>query len=209
MDTKGLLGYKAFDIFVKYGFRAVTMDDLAKEMSISKKTLYQHFSNKEDVIREALQAYHKRHRAKMDIIQKVTQNPIEVIFLVVKNFIDEAKNVNIMKFLDLKKYYFEIWQESTISTEEYFCDRISKNLERGIASGYYRADLNKSIIAKLFYHQALALSDQNNSLLNVYPFQEFMREIVTYHLNGVCNDKGRELLNDFLKQYFDQQINTL
>ncbi len=64
MDTKGLLGYKAFDIFVKYGFRAVTMDDLAKEMSISKKTLYQHFSNKEDVIREALQAYHKRHRVK-------------------------------------------------------------------------------------------------------------------------------------------------
>ena len=203
MDTKDLLGYKAFEIFVRYGFRAVTMDDLAKEMSISKKTLYQHFNNKEDVIRQALNVYHKRQKTKMENIQKEAQNPIEVIFLVFKILIGESKDVNIMNFLDLKKYYFDIWQNSANSNEEYFCNRISTNLERGMAIGFYRPDLNRDIIAKLFYHLALALTSQDNNLLNEYPLRDFIRQIVTYHLNGVCTDEGRTILENYIKQYFD------
>jgi len=158
------------------------MDDLCKELTMSKKTLYQFFSNKEELLTECIASFQARNQEQSDAIQKEASNPIELIFLVFRHFMKEAQQNNHQKYLDLKKYYFDIWEN---------------------ANSCNREDLNEKIIAKLFYQKTLLLSDQDFFPINEFRPVEVIHELVVYHLNGICTDKGRKLINDYIIKYFN------
>ena len=202
-ELKEQIKFKAFQTFLKYGFRSVTMDDLCKELTMSKKTLYQFFSNKEELLTECIASFQARNQEQSDAIQKEASNPIELIFLVFRHFMKEAQQNNHQKYLDLKKYYFDIWENANTCNEHYVINKILDNLQEGKKAGLYREDLNEKIIAKLFYQKTLLLSDQDFFPINEFRPVEVIHELVVYHLNGICTDKGRKLINDYIIKYFN------
>lgn len=202
-NTKEIIQEKAVQVFLKYGFRAVTMDDLSKELSISKKTLYRYFTNKEDLLKESIQTFQQMKQSQSDELQKTAKDPIEMIFLVIKSHLDKSRINFVSNFLDLKKYYHDIWEEVVTCNENYVHNKILKNIEKGIELGLYRPEINKDIIAHLFYHKSIFLSDPGNQILKKFSSVVLIKELVTYHLNGICTDKGRTLLNEYLHTYFN------
>lgn len=201
-ELKEQIKSKAFKTFLKYGFRSVTMDDLCKELTMSKKTLYQFFSNKEELLKESIASFQAEKQKQSDNLQAIAKNPIELIFLVLKGYMDDAKVNNAQKYQDLKKYYYDIWSEAVNCNESYVSNKIIENLREGIQAGLYREEINERIIAKLFYHKSMLLSDQENFPATEFSPKEVIRELVTYHLNGICTEKGRKLMNEYIKKYF-------
>ncbi|MCO6461993.1 MAG: TetR/AcrR family transcriptional regulator [Saprospiraceae bacterium] len=200
--TKEIINKKAIQVFLKYGFRAVTMDDLCKELTISKKTLYRYFSNKEELLKECIHSFQKSKINQADQIIKKAADPIEKIFLVIKSHLDYRDINHVTGFWDLQKYYYDIWNDVVCFNKSYIHNMMIKNMEEGIAAGLYREDLNTEIIAKLFNHRSLILSDSGNVLFENYSTKEVIKELITYHLNGICTDKGRKLMNEYLDNYF-------
>ena len=117
---------------------------------------------------------------------------------------DEALTNNHQKYLDLKKYYFDIWENAINCNEQYVITKISDNLKEGKQAGLYREELNEKIIAKIFYQKSMLLSDQDNFPINEYRPVEVIQELVVYHLNGICTDKGRKLIKEYIIKYFNK-----
>ena len=203
-EVKEQIKLKAFQTFLKYGFRSVTMDDLCKELTMSKKTLYQFFANKEELLKECIASFQAMKQKQSDEMQAKASNPIELIFLVFRNFMNEAQTNNHQKYLDLKKYYFDIWENAINCNEQYVITKIMDNLQEGKKAGYYRDNLNEKIIAKIFYQKSMLLSDQDNFPITEFHPVEVIQELVVYHLNGICTDKGRKLINEYTIKYFNK-----
>ena len=202
-NTKDIIEEKAVQVFLKYGFRSVTMDDLSKELSISKKTLYRYFTNKEDLLKESIRSFQQMKQSQSEELQNTAKDPIEMIFLVIKSHLDKSRINFVSNFLDLKKYYHDIWEEVVSCNENFVRKKILKNIEKGIELGLYRPEINKEIIAHLFYHKSIFISDPNNHVLKNFSSVVIIKELVTYHLNGICTTKGRTLLNNYLHTYFN------
>lgn len=202
-EVKEQIKLKAFQTFLKYGFRSVTMDDLCKELTMSKKTLYQFFANKEELLKECITSFQCTKQKESDALQKEAANPIELIFLVFRNMMKDAHLNNHQKYMDLKKYYYDIWENAINANQDYVINKIVSNIEEGKKAGYYRKEINERIIAKIFYQKSMLLSDNDNFPITEFSPKEVISELVIYHLNGICTEKGRKIMEEYIKKYFN------
>ena len=133
---------KATDLFLKLGFKSVTMDDIACEMCISKKTIYKYFCNKEILIAESTEAVHKAVHQSIDIIVARNHNAIEENFEIKKMFKGMFNAGDASPVYQLKKHYPEIY-DTVMSREVNECNTVfKKNIEKGIQQELYRKDID-------------------------------------------------------------------
>lgn len=195
---------KAIHTFLRYGFRSVTMDDLARELGMSKKTLYQNFANKEDLLNEVLESSQEMKNCYLDTVSTLAANPVEMVFIVFQYLLEESEQRSPNYVYDLKKYYYQTWERFVTANEQNTIRKIIDNLQAGKEEGLYRPEINETIIARLFYRKAAIFEDKE-----VFPEKEFdrrdlVRELLEYHLNGICTERGRELIPVYAKKYFNQ-----
>ncbi|WP_297089188.1 TetR/AcrR family transcriptional regulator [uncultured Draconibacterium sp.] len=188
-------------LYMTQGIRAVTMDDVAAEFGISKKTLYQYFKDKKDLVTQVV-AFFLEESGKT-FKEMADNNAIDSMFLIRKHvaFIFKFYNNGIEK--DLRKYYPELYKKvNEVKRERIFTNTIA-NLKLGMEQGVYRTDIDPYFIAKLQVGRMLYTMNPDFGIFEEYEVNSlaFFDGMMDYHMNAICNDKG--------KKYYRKQLNKV
>ena len=188
---------KATDMFLKLGFKSVTMDDIACEMCISKKTIYKYFRNKELLIEEGTEIIHQKIHHLIDEIMTKNYNAIQENFEMRKMFKEMFQSFDHSPVYQLKKHYPEIY-EKMMATEIQDCSEVfTRNIEKGIAEGLYRADTDIKAAVQFYY--TLIFSINENTILEKEAF-ELELKALEYHTRAIATPEGiTELSNQLFK----------
>ncbi|MFN2395207.1 MAG: TetR/AcrR family transcriptional regulator [Bacteroidales bacterium] len=186
---------KIADIYFRYGIKSVTMDDLARELGVSKKTLYLHFADKKDVVKKVI--HHLIHIQKCginDMLNKPGANAIDQLMMMTIFFAEHLKNSNASLTYDLQKYYPDVWDEVLEFKREEIYRHIINNIETGINEGLYSDDLNYEIIARAYVSRMEMYQTDLWQPLDKYSLTEVFRTLFIYHIRGISNKKGIDYL---------------
>jgi TetR/AcrR family transcriptional regulator, biofilm operon repressor len=193
--------HKATELFFKLGFKSVTMDDIACEMCISKKTIYKFFANKEVLIQEGTNLIHNKIHDGIQQIIEENLNPIEENFVIRKMFADMFKIAETSPLFQLKKHYPEIYN-SVVDREIKECSAcFRQNIEKGIAQEYYRENLHIENYVKFYY---TIIINVNENTISEKETQKLELEALEYHTRAMATPKGiieleKQLLNYNMK----------
>jgi AcrR family transcriptional regulator len=178
---------KAKEMFLKLGFKSITMDDIAGEMCISKKTIYKYFANKELLIEESVQIIHKEVHQLIEGVISKNYNAIEENFEIRRMFDDMFKSSETSPIYQLKKHYPEVYKNviKFQIDECEFCFR--QNIEKGIAQRLYRKDLNIDVYVKLYYALIFSINENTRSEKEVFALE---MEALQYHTRAMATEKG-------------------
>jgi len=189
------------ELFRKYGIRSISMDDIARELGISKKTLYQFVKNKADLLGKGFQKIQEDFELTIRQICNSNLNAIDELLEVSRLVNIEYKKYNPSNVYDLQKYYPEIFNNHVSQEKQFTYEMILENLEKGIRQGYYREDQDIALVASLYIqkvdsiHNEKFLNQVNFSMENIF---EVMFE---NHIRGISNQQGIE--------YFEQRKQQL
>ena len=176
-------------LFMKYGIKSVTMDDVAKALSISKKTLYQYVNDKTDLVEKCVfflsNMFDKAHSNKSD-----ERNVVEKYIDLYKEISSIIKENNHSFEYDLQKYYPQLFQSMKDSHRKLVMIRMTKDMEDGIEQGFFRSDLNIKKIVVLHILRIESLKD--NDILQKYNYTlvDIIDEMFNYHFHAIATQKG-------------------
>jgi AcrR family transcriptional regulator len=178
---------KATDMFLKLGFKSVTMDDIACEMCISKKTIYKYFSNKEKLIEEGTEVIHQKIHSLMDEVVSKNFNAIEENFEMRKMFKEMFQSFDHSPAYQLKKHYPEIY-EKMMANEIEDCNKMfSQNIVKGIQQGLYRQETDVESATKFYYTLIFSINENTQLESDAYKLEG---KALEYHTRAIATQKG-------------------
>ncbi len=182
------------EVYVREGLKKITMDDMAKKLNVSKKTLYKYVKNRKELILKSTIFHVQRERLKIIEIQEKELNPILEHHELAQFFLQTLTQINPVLHYDMQHYFTESWEFLNEHFNGFIFKSIFKNLKRGQAEGLYHSEFDAEIIAKFFttridiIFDGELFPDQSN-------FGQVYLEYLTYHLNSITSDKGKDILN--------------
>jgi TetR/AcrR family transcriptional regulator, cholesterol catabolism regulator len=192
---------KVSGLYMKYGIRSVTMDDVSRELGISKKTLYEHFKDKNDLVR----CFTEHQLSSMDreflSISRKKINAIERLFEISDMLFRFMRDFNPSVNFDLQKYYSEIWSILMEYKRDQVFNYVKDNLTQGINEGLYRKDINPDIIARMYVLTIVSAMDTEFAPLIMHSFFPVFREIISYHIRGLATKKGSDFFEKISKKH--------
>jgi TetR/AcrR family transcriptional regulator, cholesterol catabolism regulator len=190
---------KATDLFLTLGFKSVTMDDIATEIGISKKTIYQHFSNKYQLVEASTMHLFETISCGIDEICALENNPLEELFLIKDFVMKNLKNESASPIHQLQKYYPKIHKTLMMRQFEKMGDCVIVNLEKGIRQGLFRNEINTALIARFYFAGMTSLKDTEIFHPEKFPSLSTQMIYLEYHLRGICTEKGIQKLEQLLQ----------
>ncbi len=191
---------QAEQLFFKYGIKSISMDDLSKEMRISKKTLYYFVENKEQLVFLVIQNHLKQEQKKVEETTKKASNSIEEFVMILMTSYSQISEMNASTLYDIQKYYPQSWDQFTEHKEKYIQSYILHNLQKGITEELYRSELNPEIIALIYINCIDVIIRISSEKYDKNNMAIMLREYVNYHLHGIVSAKGKEYLNNYLNK---------
>lgn len=189
---------KATDLFLSLGFKSVTMDDLAHEMGISKKTIYSHFDNKTKLVEACTLELFNTVSQGIDAICSLQKNPIEELYEIKKFAMKHLKDEKASPQFQLQKYYPKIHKTLRMKQFELMQNCVVDNVKRGIDMGIYRSSLNINFIARIYFSGVTSIKDHTLFPEDEFPQAQLMDHYLEYHLRGIVTPQGRKILNDII-----------
>jgi AcrR family transcriptional regulator len=185
---------KAMQEFSMHGIRAVKMDDLAADLGISKRTLYEIFKDKETLLLEGIREYYERKREYLFDYAEENRDVMEIVLESYRMKVEEVRSVNPAFYQDLIKYpkVTRFMKESQEASRTAFLDFMN----RGVEDGYFRKDVNYQLVPHIF--DALGQHVLNNSLLQQYSVEELYSNFFLIALRGFCTDKGQRAIDQLI-----------
>ncbi len=190
--------HKAKELFLNLGFKSVTMDDLAQEMGISKKTIYSHFENKTKLIEETTMHIFWFISNGIDAIVAQKKNPIEELYEIKRFVMLHLKDEKSSPSYQLQKYYPKLWDLLRGKQFEIMQDCVLANVKRGVEQGIYRDNLNIDFVARIYFSGVMSVKDGNMFPSHKFPMSQLMDNYLEYHLRGIVTPKGRKILNEII-----------
>ncbi|MEJ6776735.1 MAG: TetR/AcrR family transcriptional regulator [Crocinitomicaceae bacterium] len=201
MDEKKLeILDRASVVYMKFGVKSVTMDDLARELAISKKTIYNYFNDKNDLVTSIIEMKVHMDSAVCTNTAAQSENAIDELIQISEVVTKQFNNFNPIVFSDIKKFHKDAWQVIETHKMIFVLNMITKNIERGIQEKIYRANLNPSIAAKLYVASSDAAMNPEIFRWPEFKFQDVFLEMIRLQINGMANDTGR--------LYLKKKLNT-
>ncbi|MBB5281980.1 AcrR family transcriptional regulator [Rhabdobacter roseus] len=187
-------------LFWRYGVKSVTMDDMARELGISKKTIYQHFADKDAIINEVVGMELSCERSDISQLEIEAQNPVDEMLQASRYLSKELASMNPVLLYDLKKYYPKAWNLFQAHKQQHMMKSIRRNLEQGIALELYRPDLNVEILSRLRLEQVEMAFDPSIFPPSRFSMIDVQMEFLHHFLRGLLTEKGFQLYNHYLEQ---------
>ena len=178
---------KATEMFLKIGFKSVTMDDIAREMCISKKTIYKFFCNKELLIEEGTAKVQEEIRSKIEDIIAKDFNAIEENFEIKKMFSDMFKTTDTSPVYQLKKHYPEIYQRVRQNQINQCGEVFKNNIIKGIQQGMYRENINVDTHVRFYYELIFSINENTQFEKEI---QVLELQALEYHIRAMAIPKG-------------------
>lgn len=185
---------------MKYGIKSVTMDDIARELGISKKTLYQYVDDKNDLVAKVIELEIAEKTKLFGKNDHTGLNAVEDVFEVHRQVQQMIKDYNPATDYDLRKYYPELYSQIIKVRREYIYRNVLDNLIKGKAEGLYRLDFDNELIAKIQLSRVEATFDEKVFTHDELLSPRLFKEIFVYHIRGIANDKGLKVLEQKLKE---------
>ncbi len=189
---------KSSELFLTLGFKSVTMDDIANEMGISKKTIYVHFENKTKLVEAVTFYLFDTICAGMDHICDTSNNPIEELYDVKMFVMNHLKNEKTSPQYQLKKYYPQIFEVLRMKQFEKMHDSVKDSLQKGIDTSLFRSNINVDFISRMYFNGMTGIKDESIFPHNKYNMEYLMESYLEYHLRAIVTDKGFKILNQFI-----------
>jgi len=195
-EKKRIIVDKTIELFSRYGIRSVSMDDIAGELGFSKKTLYQYFRDKQELVLEAMRFSASEVTNHFCVFEHDQRNAIESFLCHRKLLLEKLSKYNHTLVYDLRKYFPAIFNELKDLRIDQLYQAHLMNLKQGMNEGLYRADLNAEMIAKMMTaHHIYTFDPINGFFTDEEVFKsKFLEQFITYHFFGICTPKGLEIL---------------
>lgn len=193
--------HKSADLFLNLGFKSVTMDDIANELGISKKTIYVHFPNKTKLVESVTFSLFETICDGIDCICATSNNPIEELYAVKLFVMQHLKNEKTSPQYQLKKYYPQIYETLRLKQFGKMHESVKESLQKGIDTNVFRKDIDVDFISRMYFNGMTGIKDDS-----IFPQEKFnmdylMESYLEYHLRAIVTNEGLQILNQFIKKH--------
>lgn len=206
-DTKGRILKTAVELFSKFGFRSISMDDISHQLGMSKKTLYQYFSDKDEIVTLAIQNHLAHEREVLQQIQSDVKDAVDFIIRVNNYLMRNIRDTSSATIYDLKKYHGRAWGIVENFRTDFLLKAVIENLRSGIAEGNFRSDINVEIISRLRMEEVSLLLNRDLFPQNSFNLAEVSSNILDHFIAGIATDNGRKLYKKYKNQ--ENSITTI
>jgi len=191
---------EASQLFIKNGIRSVTMDDIAREMGISKRTIYENFRDKDELLKSCICVNKEQQRQqKIDMVQS-SANALEAIFGIMYEVINSMNQIHPSFITDLRKYHYTVWKEFFQKHQEEHLSDLRNLITKGIVDGLFRNDIHVEIVTRILNIQLNEISNDE-----VFPSEEFTRaevfvNIIVNFTRGIATTKGIRTIEKMIEK---------
>ena len=199
MEIKERIIAKAREQFFRYGVKSVTMDDIARELGISKKTIYQHFEDKDAIVHQLMMAEMANDKCEWDELDGSSNNVIEKIVKSMDIIRQAFAEINPSTFFDIKKYHPKTWQLFQDHKQNFIMESIRKELLEGIKQGFFRADIKVEILVRMRLEQIEIGFDPQLFPPNKFSLIEVELTMLDHYIRGILTPKGLEVYQEFMR----------
>jgi hypothetical protein len=176
------------------------MDDLARELGMSKKTIYQHFNDKRELINVVFDSHLDQDKQACEHFFMNAKNAIQQLMDISGYVHNSLKGMNPAVMYDIKKYYPNCWNKFQNFTREFIFRNVKSNLINGQKQGLYRKNFNEDVIASIYICLVQNMVQPGFMVENTLEIPKIQSEAIRYHLHSICTPKGLTYLNEHLKQ---------
>jgi len=196
VEVRDRILIEAGTLFGKYGIRSMTMDSLAEEMGISKRTIYERFKDKDTLLMEVIRYYKDKTAEEADKLIDQSDNAIEALFRIIKMTIGQMTRMSPAFFNDFRKYHQKVFKQFSEPGEIRDFSMTRKLIETGIDQEVFRDDINIELTNRTL-HTLFDLFGHDSSLVDEgYDRKEMFDHIIIPFFRGISTKKGRKLLVD-------------
>ena len=205
MEPKERISVKAEELFMQFGIRSVSMDDIAHSLGMSKKTLYQYYADKDELVNAMIRNHIQQMQTDCESCREQANDAIHEIFITMERIVDELSNMNPMVLYDLEKFHYKSYQHFKEHKDKYLVKIVRNNIEWGISQGLYRDDVNVDVMSK--YRMESMMIPFNVAVFppGKYNLATISEMIIENFIFGLATIKGHQLI----QQYNEQRKNHL
>jgi TetR/AcrR family transcriptional regulator, cholesterol catabolism regulator len=200
MDNKERILEKATDLFMRYGIRSITMDEIAAQLGISKKTIYQYFTDKDAMVEAVVNEEMKDNEEDCRGYSKEAENAVHEIFLAMDGMQEMMKTMNPQLMYDLEKHHPVAYKRLKQYKYQFLFTTVKENLDRGSNEGIYRMGLNIDLVTRHRIESAFMPFNPEAFPPNKYPMNQTCQELAILFLFSICNEKGKKLIEKYLNE---------
>ena len=197
IEVKARILHTAQALFMRNGIKSVSMDDIAGELAMSKKTLYKWFANKDEIVHGMMEQHLHSSEGECHCMANTAENALDELFKLMEWSRQMMTDIHPSIFYDLQKYHPRTWQLWLAHKEEFILRNITANLRRGVAEGLYRADLDVDVLARLRLHQLDLVLNSGAFPARRYNLLEVSTICSEHFMLGVASAKGHALINHY------------
>jgi TetR/AcrR family transcriptional regulator, cholesterol catabolism regulator len=197
MEVKDRILIKAADLFCRYGIRTITMDEIASQLGISKKTIYQFFTDKDDMVSAVIEQEISHNEMECNNFRDSAKDAVHQIFLALESLEEMLKYTNPLMLYDLEKHHPRSFQKLREYKYRFLYQIIMDNLQWGIGEDLYRSEIDKDIVAKCRIESAFLVFNPDVFPHSRYRIFEVNFELAMLFLYGVVTDKGKQLIEKY------------
>ena len=200
MEVKERILTKADELFMQYGIRSVSMDDIASQLGISKKTIYQYFADKDELVDAVVESDVKGMQSDCLNCNEEAQDAIHEIFIMMEQVVVQFRNMNPMVLYDLGKFHFNAHQKFMEYKNKFLFRMIRENIERGIKEELYRPEVNVDVMTKFRLESIMIPFNMAIFSPAKYNLADVTREIIEHYVYGLATLKGHKLIQKYKQQ---------
>jgi AcrR family transcriptional regulator len=197
MEPKCRIVQGAQELFFKYGIKSVTMDDIAKNLAISKKTIYLYFEDKNEIVETLISQLMKTNELEFKQIATDSPNVIVEVFAMMKKMGAMFSQMNPNLFYDIQKYHPKSWNMFKKFKEDCIERMVEDSVKRGIEQGLVRDDINTKIMARLRMEEVEMGFNPEAFPPNKFKIVDVQLALLDHFLHGICTIKGHKLINKY------------
>jgi AcrR family transcriptional regulator len=194
IDNKERIKIQATDLFMKYGVRSVSMDDIANSLGMSKKTIYQFYADKDELVDAVVLHEIQHNESCCELDRKGSENAVHELFLAMDMVVEMFHSMNPSLLYDLQKYHPKAFQKFHSHKNEYLYSVIRENLVRGIEEDLFRDDINIDIISRFRVEIMMLPFNPEFQAKVKHNLAEIEEELILHYLFGLVNAKGYKLI---------------
>lgn len=195
MDKREDILLGATRVFMSYGIKSVTMDDLARELGISKKTIYQFFKDKNELIETLLDEKLNQDQGTCDQMRMDSVNAIDALYKVISMIATNMSQIHPSVFYDLQKYHPGAMKKIDAHQQDFVSEMIKGNIVRGRTEGVYREDFDVEVVAQIYIRVVDSIVRREKITSESLNFSELFKEAIHFMITGMSTPKGIEFLN--------------
>jgi AcrR family transcriptional regulator len=205
MEPQEKILQKAFELFKRYGIRSVTMDEIAGQCGVSKKTVYHYFEDKESLVSAVMDNMISKTEICCKTHSQIAENAVHEIFLTADMIQEMMEGINPILMYDLRKYYNTAFAQLEKHKQQFIYSILKANMEKGIAEGLYREDIKVDVLTRYQIHNMAVAFEEDIFPKSKYTVTELDYELTLYNLYGLATSKGAKLIEKYKQQRLKQQ----